>query len=74
MEETDMALVISQGQNEVEQFKEKGLDILPHRERMNKEPLDEMLKNPTHPLQLVFVCAMWMTGFDVPPLRRSARD
>ncbi|MFQ5400057.1 MAG: type I restriction endonuclease subunit R [Anaerolineae bacterium] len=66
MAETDMALVVSQGQNEIKQFAAKGLDINPHRERMNKEPLDEMFKNPDHPLRLVFVCAMWMTGFDVP--------
>ncbi|HRQ37932.1 MAG TPA: type I restriction endonuclease subunit R [Chloroflexota bacterium] len=66
MAATDMALVVSQGQNEIRQFAEKGLDIRPHRERMNKEPLDEYFKNPDHPLRLVFVCAMWMTGFDVP--------
>ncbi len=23
-------------------------------------------KDPEHPLQLVFVCAMWLTGFDAP--------
>ncbi len=66
MAETDMALVVSQGQNEIRQFAEKGLDIRPHRERLNKEPLDEYFKDPDHPLRLVFVCAMWMTGFDVP--------
>lgn len=66
MQATDMALVVSQGQNEIAQFEEKGLDILPHRARMNKEALDEHFKNPTHPLRIVFVCAMWMTGFDVP--------
>jgi len=66
MASTDMALVVSQGQNEIKQFADKGMDIKPHRERMNKEPLDEYFKNPDHPLRLVFVCAMWMTGFDVP--------
>ncbi len=25
-------------------------------------------KDPEHPLQLVFVCAMWLTGFDAPTL------
>ncbi len=29
-------------------------------------PLDEKFKDPTDPLRLVFVCAMWMTGFDAP--------
>ncbi|MCB9116057.1 MAG: type I restriction endonuclease subunit R [Caldilinea sp.] len=66
MNETDKALIVSQGQNEIAQFKKKGLDIVPHRERMNKEPLDEYFKDPAHPLRIVFVCAMWMTGFDVP--------
>lgn len=66
MAATDMALIVSQGQNEIKQFADKGLDVKPHRERMNKEPLDEYFKKPDHPLRLVFVCAMWMTGFDVP--------
>jgi type I restriction enzyme R subunit len=45
---------------------EKGLDIKPHRKRMIEEDLDEKFKDPENPLRLVFVCAMWMTGFDVP--------
>lgn len=63
---TDMALIVSPGQNEIEQMKQLGLDIAPHRARMNKEQLDEDFKDPTHPLRLVFVCAMWLTGFDAP--------
>lgn len=43
-----------------------GLDILPHRRRMNAEALDEKFKDPDDPLSLVFVCAMWLTGFDAP--------
>jgi len=66
MESTDMAVVVSQGQNEVEDLKAKGLDIVPHRQRMLKESLDEKFKDPTSELRLVFVCAMWITGFDVP--------
>jgi type I restriction enzyme, R subunit len=66
MEETGMAVVISQAQNEIEDFKQKGLDILPHRKRMVKENLDEMFKDPDDPFRMVFVCAMWITGFDVP--------
>ena len=31
-----------------------------------KENLDEKFKAPEDPLRLVFVCAMWITGFDVP--------
>jgi type I restriction enzyme, R subunit len=63
---TDMALIVSAGQNEVEQMKALGLDIVPHRQRMNAESLDERFKDADDPLRLVFLCAMWLTGFDVP--------
>ncbi len=64
----DMAVVVSPGQNEIEQMKKLGLDIVPHRKRMNEsEPgLDERFKDPDDPLRLVFLCAMWLTGFDAP--------
>ena len=65
MRETDMAVVISQSQNEIADMREIGLDIEPHRLRMVKEELDEKFKDPNDPLRIVFVCAMWMTGFDV---------
>src|SRR3954469_3407275 len=65
-ENTDMAVVVSQSQNEIEQFKQKGLDIATHRKRMVKEDLESKFKNPDDPLRIVFVCAMWITGFDVP--------
>ena len=63
---TDMAVIVSPGQNEIEQMRQLGLDILPHRQRMNSEALDEKFKDPKDPLGLVFVCAMWLTGFDAP--------
>ena len=66
MEETDMAVVISQEQGEVQKFREHGLDIRPHRRRMVTEDMDEKFKDPDDPFRLVFVCAMWRTGFDVP--------
>lgn len=66
MKETDMAVVVSQGQNEIAEIREKGLDIRPHRKRMVEEDLETKFKNPDDPFRLVFVCAMWMTGFDVP--------
>jgi type I restriction enzyme R subunit len=66
MRSVDMAVVVSQGQNEIDDLKQKGLDILPHRERMLKEDLETKFKDPDDPLRLVFVCAMWITGFDVP--------
>ena len=63
---TDIAVVVSPGQNEIEQMKKWGIDVVPHRKRMNDEPLDEKFKDPADPLSLVFVCAMWLTGFDAP--------
>ena len=65
---TDMALIVSPGQNEIEQMRRLGLEIEPHRRRMNESrpPLDEKFKDPADPLRLVFLCAMWLTGFDVP--------
>ena len=61
-----MAIVVSQGQNEIRELEKKGLDIRPHRKRTLEEDLDTKFKDPEDPLRLVFVCAMWMTGFDVP--------
>jgi len=58
--------VVSAGQNEIEQMAKLGLDIVPHRKRINDEKLDEKFKDPNDPLRLVFVCAMWLTGFDAP--------
>lgn len=66
MEGTDMAVVVSQSQNEIAEMREADLDIMPHRERMLNEDLGERFKDPDDPFRLVFVCAMWMTGFDVP--------
>ncbi|MDW7711309.1 MAG: type I restriction endonuclease subunit R [Deferrisomatales bacterium] len=63
---TDMAVVVSAGQNEIEEMRKKGVDIAPHRKRMVTEDLDTKFKDPENPFRLVFVCAMWMTGFDVP--------
>lgn len=66
LEETDMAVVVSQGQHKIEEFAAKGLDIRPHRQRMRAEDLETKFKDPRDPFRLAFVCAMWMTGFDVP--------
>ncbi|MCX7038018.1 MAG: type I restriction endonuclease subunit R [Spirochaetes bacterium] len=65
---TDMAVVVSPVQNEIEQMKRLGLNIEPHRRRMNESQpgLDEKFKDVDDPLRLVFVCAMWLTGFDAP--------
>ncbi|WP_198660409.1 type I restriction endonuclease subunit R [Acidithiobacillus ferrivorans] len=65
---TDMAVIVSPGQNEIQQMQKLGLDIEPHRKRMNESQpgLDEKFKDTDDPLRLVFVCAMWLTGFDAP--------
>ncbi len=68
MEATDMAVVVSQSQNEIDDFRQKGLDITTHRRRMLQEDLETKFKDEKDPLRIVFVCAMWITGFDVPSL------
>jgi type I restriction enzyme R subunit len=66
MQATDMAVVVSPSQNEIAEMKKKKVEIEPHRKRMNREDLDDKFKDSKDSLQIVFVCAMWMTGFDVP--------
>ncbi|MDE0043298.1 MAG: DUF3387 domain-containing protein, partial [Candidatus Poribacteria bacterium] len=66
MEETDMAVVVSPGQNEIDDLSQRGVDIRPHRARMSAEDLDTKFKDSNDPFRIVFVCAMWITGFDVP--------
>jgi len=50
--ETDMAVVVSSSQNEIEEFKKKGLDIAKHRKRMVKEDLETKFKKPDDPLRI----------------------
>ncbi|MDQ6909728.1 MAG: DUF3387 domain-containing protein, partial [Actinomycetota bacterium] len=68
MRSTDMAVVISQSQNEIAEMAERGIDIKPHRKRIVEENLEEKFKNAEDQLRLAFVCSMWTTGFDVPSL------
>lgn len=84
MRETEMAVVVSDEQNEVKKFKDWDLDIIPHRKRMKdgftiKETVggreiekrldvETAFKREEHPFRIVIVCAMWLTGFDVPSL------
>jgi type I restriction enzyme R subunit len=65
---TDMAVIVSAAQNEIADMAALGLDIEPHRRRLTSSdpPLDQRFKDPGDPLRLVFVCAMWLTGFDAP--------
>lgn len=71
MRRVEMAVVISEEAGDETKFAERKLDIKPHRERMNRidahgHDVEDNFKDPAHPLQLVFVCAMWLTGFDAP--------
>ncbi|PTI47987.1 type I restriction endonuclease subunit R [Staphylococcus succinus] len=71
MQQVEMAVVVSEDGNEDEKFKNEGLDFKKHRERMkhideNGHDIEDNFKDPNNPLSLVFVCAMWLTGFDAP--------
>ena len=71
MRRVEMAVVISEEAGENEKFAARDLNIAPHRERMNRldaqmADVEANFKDQAHPLQLVFVCAMWLTGFDAP--------
>lgn len=87
MRQTQMAVVVSEEQGEVEKFRKWELDIIPHRrlikegidlpEAMRRQPqfqnmqrlsLDDAFKAEEHPFRIAIVCAMWLTGFDVPSL------
>ena len=68
IKETEIAVVVSGEQGEIEKFKGWGLDIEPHRRKMTGRDLETDFKEEDHPFRLVIVCAMWITGFDVPGL------
>ncbi|MDI1231315.1 MAG: type I restriction endonuclease subunit R [Methylobacter sp.] len=72
MRETQMYTVFSPEQNEVQDFKDWGLDVRPHRELISNgidgRSLEECFKDSQHPFRIAIVCAMWLTGFDVKSL------
>jgi len=72
-----MAVVVSEEQGEVAKFDKWGLDIKPHRQLIktgfaledgSRQGIEEAFKAPEHPFRVAIVCAMWLTGFDVPTL------
>ena len=77
MRATQMAVIVSEEQGEVEKFRKWELDIQPHR-RLIKEgftladgqriDVESAFKQGDHPFRVAIVCAMWLTGFDVPSL------
>ncbi|WP_221410452.1 type I restriction endonuclease subunit R [Apibacter sp. HY039] len=71
MRETEMRVVISEEAGEEEKFAKEGLDIKPHRALMKNvndegQDLEDIFKIPESKFRLVFICSMWLTGFDVP--------
>ena len=71
MRSVEMAVVISEDANEETRFEQQCLDIKIHRKKINEidangHDIEYRFKNPEDKLQLVFVCAMWLTGFDAP--------
>ena len=62
--ETEVCVVVSGEQNEVDKFKKLGLDIATHRKKMVERDLEKEFKDPDNPFRLAIVCAMWITGFD----------
>ena len=73
MRSVEMAVVVSEDAGEEERFAKQGLDIKPHRKKIdaidvNGHDIEYRFKDPNDKLQLVFVCAMWLTGFDAPTI------
>lgn len=70
MNRVEMAVIVSEEADEDKKFESQGLNITIHRQKMNAvtpegADIEDRFKDPEDPLQLVFVCAMWLTGFDV---------
>ncbi|GAB5473845.1 MAG: type I restriction endonuclease subunit R [Maribacter sp.] len=74
MEETRMAAVVSgegSEKEEKEKFEKEGLNISPHRKLMDYPDedgrnIEDYFKDPNSTYRIVFVTAMWLTGFDAP--------
>jgi type I restriction enzyme R subunit len=71
MRKVEMAVVISEEEKEEKKFGDLGLSIKKHRDYMNAIDengfdIEDHFKNEKHSFQLVFICSMWLTGFDAP--------
>lgn len=74
LQSTKMSVVISQEgslKEECEKFDAKGLNLRPYRKLMDHpdedgRDIEDYFKDPNNPYRIVFVTAMWMTGFDAP--------
>lgn len=79
MRETEMAVIVSEEAGEDEKFEKVGLDINQHRKKMltpdeNGQEIEDKFKEPNDNLRLVFVCSMWLTGFDAPTVSTMYLD
>ena len=83
MKETKMAVIVSEEQGEVDKFRKWGFDITPHRRLIKngfelsdgtRIDVDSAFKKEEHQFRIAIVCAMWLTGFDVPSLANLYLD
>ncbi len=65
---TEICVVVSSEQNEVDKFRSLNLDITTHRKKFVERDLEKEFKDDDNPFRLAIVCAMWITGFDVPSI------
>ena len=77
MKTTQIAVVVSEEQGEVEKFRRWNLDIMQHRKLIKEGfetddgqriDVESAFKKDDHPFHVAIVCAMWLTGFDVKSL------
>jgi type I restriction enzyme R subunit len=66
IEETEVCVVVSSEQNEVDKFRKMKLEIEPHRKKIVERDLEKEFKDEENPFRFAIVCAMWITGFDAP--------
>lgn len=66
VQNTEICVIVSSEQNEVDKFRKIGLEIAPHRKKMVERDLEKEFKDEDNPFRLAIVCAMWITGFDAP--------
>src|SRR3970040_1287644 len=83
MRETITAVIVSEEQGEVDKFRKWGFDITLHRRLIKngfelpdgtRIDVDSAFKKEGHPFRIAIVCAMWLTGFDVPSLANLYLD
>jgi type I restriction enzyme R subunit len=66
VKETEVCVVVSSEQNEVDKFRKMNLEIAPHRKKIVERDLEKEFKDEDNPFRFAIVCAMWITGFDAP--------